>query len=108
MQGAGSGFPVWRSTDGGRVWQKPNWSFSFWPEAFVQFGKANAGAPDAYAYLLDARGTAVHLMRVPTGSAQTRLAYEYFSGTTDRPAWTGDSRRSNAISPTAPGHIART
>jgi hypothetical protein len=45
MQGAGSGHPVWRSTDGGRLWLKPSWSFPFLPEAFVQFGRANAGAP---------------------------------------------------------------
>jgi hypothetical protein len=96
-QGAGSGFPVWRSTDGGRVWQKPNWSLSSMPEAFVQFGRANAGAPDGHAYLLDARGTSIHLMRVPAASAQTRSAYQYFSGTADRPAWSGDPRRSRAI-----------
>ena len=83
MEGAGVGYPVWRSTDGGRLWQKPSWSFPSLVEAFVQFGRANAGAPGGYAYLLDARETEIHLMRVPAGNAQTQSAYEYFSGSTD-------------------------
>jgi hypothetical protein len=98
MQNAGTGYPVWRSTDGGRLWQKPSWSFPSLLEAFVQFGQANAGAPGGYAYLLDARTTSVHLMRVPQASAQTRSAYEYFAGTTDgTPAWSKDASRSRAV-----------
>jgi hypothetical protein len=97
LEGAGSGFPVWRSTDGGRLWLKPTWSFPSFLEAFVQFGRANAGAPGGHAYLLDARTTSVHLMRVPQASAQTRSAYEYFAGTSDAPAWSKDASRSKAV-----------
>jgi hypothetical protein len=98
MEGAGVGYPVWRSTDGGRLWQKPTWSFPSLVEAFVQFGRANAGAPGGYAYLLDARGgTEIHLMRVPAGSAQTQSAYEYFSGSTTAAAWSKDAARSKPI-----------
>jgi hypothetical protein len=96
LQSAGSGYPVWRSTDGGKLWLKPSWSFSFFPEAFVQFGQANAGA-GGYAYLLDARGTSIHLMRVPAASAQTSSAYEYFTGTSNAPAWSTIASQSKPI-----------
>jgi hypothetical protein len=55
-------YPVWRSSDGGRVWQKPSWSVPWLPDAFVQFGQANADAPGGYAYPLDGRDTTIHLM----------------------------------------------
>jgi hypothetical protein len=98
LQDAGTGYPLWRSNDGGRLWQKPSWSFPSMLEAFVQFGQANAGAPGGYAYLLDARTTAVHLLRVPPASAQTKSAYEYFTGTTNgTPTWSKDASRSRAI-----------
>ena len=97
MEGAGAGYPVWLSTDGGRLWQKPSWAFPSLVEAFVQFGRANAGAPGGYAYLLDARETEIHLMRVPVGSAQTQSAYEYFSGSTTAAAWSRDAARSKPV-----------
>jgi hypothetical protein len=96
-QRTGSGHQVWRSTDGGRLWQEPSWSFPSPVEAFVQFGQANADAPGGYAYLLDARDTTIHLMRVPAASAQDREAYEHFAGASSVTGWSHDASRSTPI-----------
>ena len=97
-QSTGSGYPIWRSSDGGRSWAKPAASLPFLIDAFVQFGKGNAGAPGGYVYALERRGsTAIHLLRVAPGSAQTSAAYEYFSGSATSPAWTRNRSSSRAI-----------
>ena len=96
-QSTGSGYPIWRSSDGGRSWAKPAASLPFLIDAFVQFGKGNAGAPGGYVYALERRGsTAIHLLRVAPGSAQTSAAYEYFSGSATSPAWTRNRSSSRA------------
>ena len=96
-QGTVSGFPIWKSTNGGRTWNKPATALPFLIDAFVQFGRGNAGAPGGYAYALETRTTAIHLLRVPTDSAQSPGAYEYFSGTATAPAWTKVHSRSRPI-----------
>src|SRR3954470_3390118 len=59
-------YPIVRSTDGGRSWQKPGWSPVFATAAFVQFGKGNEGAPDGYVYVISVtNGTTVQLTRFP-------------------------------------------
>ena len=97
-QGTASGYPVWRSSDGGRSWSKPAAALPFSINSFVQFGKSNAGAPGGYAFALERRGgTAIHPLRVPPGSAQSGSAYEYFSGTTTAPAWSRSRSASRPI-----------
>ena len=95
-QDGSSGFPVWRSGDGGRTWTKPSAPLSFLIDSFVQFGRANSGAPGGYVYALENRTTGIFLVRAPAASVQTNSAYQYFSGTTTAPAWS--SRRADAKS----------
>lgn len=97
LQRTGDGFPIWRSGDGGRTWSKPGWAFSNWVESFVQYGKAKLDAPGGFAFLLDARGTEIHLLRAPQDRLQDRSAYQWFSGTTNNPAWSVDASRSKPI-----------
>src|SRR5215217_2897571 len=81
-------YPIVRSTDGGRSWQKPGWSPVFATTAFVQFGKANEGAPDGYVYMISVTdGTTVQLTRFPPAKWNVSSAYQYFSGTAAAPAW---------------------
>jgi hypothetical protein len=88
QQSQGPRFPIVCSTDGGRSWQKPGWSPVFATAAFVQFGKANAGAPDGYVYLISVtNGTTVQLTRFPPDKWNVSSAYQYFSGTAAAPAW---------------------
>ena len=47
-------FAVWSSTNGGRTWSRPEWTFDgrdLRPMEFVQFGPGNTGAPDGHAYI---------------------------------------------------------
>ena len=88
QQSQGPRFPIVRSIDGGKSWQKPNWSPEFATTAFVQFGKANAGAPDGYVYVISVtNGTTVQLTRFPADKWNVSSAYQYFSGTAAAPAW---------------------
>ena len=95
-QDGSSGFPVWRSGDGGRTWTKPTAPLSFLINSFVQFGRANSGAPGGYVYALENRTTGIFLVRAPAASVQTNSAYQYFSGTVTAPAWS--SKRADAKS----------
>jgi hypothetical protein len=81
------GFPVWRSTNGGRTWTASGTPLSFMPDSFVQFGRGNAGAPGGYVYLLDSGGTTTWLIRAPASSVANPATHEYFSGTATAPAW---------------------
>ena len=67
---------------------------SFLIASFVQFGRANSGAPGGYVYALEKRATGIFLVRAPAASVQTNSAYEYFSGTATAPAWS--SKRADA------------
>lgn len=95
-QDGSTGFPVWRSEDGGRSWSKPAAPLTFLIDSFVQFGRANAGAPGGLVYALENRTTGIFLLRAPADSVQVNSAYEYFSGTASAPSWS--SRRSDARS----------
>jgi hypothetical protein len=88
QQSKAAPYPIVRSTDGGRSWQKPGWSPVFATTAFVQFGKGNEGAPDGYVYLISVtNGTTVQLTRFPPAKWNVSSAYQYFSGTAAAPAW---------------------
>jgi hypothetical protein len=96
-QGTSAGFPIWKSTNNGRTWTKPASPLPFLIDAFVQFGRGNGGAPGGYVYALQNRTTAIHLLRVPAGNAQSPSAYEYFNGTAAAPAWTKVRSRARPI-----------
>jgi hypothetical protein len=88
QQSKAAPYPIARSTDGGRSWQKPGWSPVFATTAFVQFGKGNEGAPDGYVYVISVtNGTTVQLTRFPPAKWNVSSAYQYFSGTAAAPAW---------------------
>ena len=51
-QGTVTGFPIWKSSNDGRTWSKPASPLRLLFDAFMQFGRGNAGAPGAYARAL--------------------------------------------------------
>jgi hypothetical protein len=85
-QGTTSGYPILRSTDGGRSWTR-GWSPAWLAESFVNFGRGNAGAPDGYLYFLQRTDGALHLGRVRPSEWNVGTAYRWFSGTAAAPAW---------------------
>jgi hypothetical protein len=95
-QGTASGYPIMRSTDGGRSWAT-GWSPSWMAESFVNLGRGNAGAPDGYVYLVDAGTTAVKLIRFPADRWADSAAYQYFSGTATAPAWSSKRGASKPV-----------
>jgi Domain of unknown function (DUF4185) len=95
-QGTTSGYPILRSTDGGKTWTR-GWSPSWLAESFVSFGRGNAGAPGGYLYLLDAGSTAVKLGRVPPDKWNVGTAYQWFSGTAAAPAWSSSKGAAKPI-----------
>ena len=97
-QSTGSGYPIWRSGDGGRSWAKPAAPLSFLIDGFVQFGKGNAGAPGGYVYALERRGTTtIHLLRAPPGSAQSTRPTSTSAGRRPRPPGPGTGRLAGRV-----------
>jgi hypothetical protein len=97
-------------------------SGDFCPIFFVGFGRANAGAPGGFAYLVGARNSpsvwrdvpgalpaTSYLARVAPSRLLRPTAYEYFAGLDARaaPRWSRDPRRMQPIfsdaNPDAPG-----
>ena len=87
---------IYHTSNFGQTWTSNSWvwtltpgSGNFFPGAFINFGQGYAGARDNYVYLLGskegARGT--YLARVPQTSLGTQGAYEYFTGTANKPTW---------------------
>jgi hypothetical protein len=95
-QGTASGWPILRSTDGGRSWIRgfsPTWLAA----AFVNFGRGNAGAPGGYLYFLEHAGGSIRLGRVAPAQWNVPTAYQWFSGTATAPAWTSSRSSARAI-----------
>ena len=99
-------FAVWSSTNGGRTWSRPEWTFDgrdLRPMEFVQFGPGNTGAPDGYAYMTAIRPNsvnpkAVYLMRVPGDGLGRENAYQYWDGKGTGPSsWTGNPTAARPI-----------
>jgi hypothetical protein len=99
-------FTLYRSTDKGCAWTRLDVTFARASDhisygSFVQFGKDNSGAQDAYLYTVatevtDASSLAVvqrpgriMLLRVPALSIEDRGTYEFFAGldSTGQPEW---------------------
>ena len=55
-------------------------------DSFVQFGRANAGAPDGYVYALAPGAPDIRLTRVRADRVQSQDAYEFYSGNAFGPA----------------------
>lgn len=115
-------FTLYRSADKGCTWSKLDVSFaradtgvSF--GSFVQFGKDNGLARDAYVYSVAAAVTDVSslsivqrpgkimLLRTPTASLEDRGAYEFYAGpdAAGQPTWSNDPNRKSAIYQDASG-----
>ena len=103
-------FALYRSGDKGCSWNKLDVEFVLATEgvtqgSFVQFGKDNRRARDAYLYSVAVVATELRtlaivqrpgkimLLRVPALAIQDRGAYEFFAGldSTGQPKWTSDS-----------------
>ncbi len=93
---------LYRSTDHGASWTAADWQFAqadgMVMPTILNFGRDYNGARDGYVYhyfikLQDPGRLAVHkpgrvyLLRVPKKDLMRREAYEFFSGTAQRPAW---------------------
>ena len=108
--GSGAGgfdaFTLHRSRDQGCSWTKLGVTFTHARDhigygSFVQFGRDNSAAPDAYVYTVATEVTdtssldivqrpgRVMLVRVPAASIDDRGAYEFFAGldSTEQPEW---------------------
>jgi len=108
-------FELWRSDDLGLTWRATGVRFGrnagdyaagdagLFAPAFCQFGRAYAGARDAYVYVFAPdivdpshwhirRPGRIHLLRVPKGNLETKSAYEVCSGhdASGAPRWTRD------------------
>lgn len=93
------------STNRGATWTLARWQFTrgpghFQPAVFLNFGRANAGVPEAlagYVYLYGGKlhppagsGAGIYLARVPAGRLTESKAYEFFQrlGPHAKPIWT--------------------
>ena len=89
------------SNDLAAHWQLARWVFprtgDFFPSAFLNFGKDNAGARDNYVYSYGAKWiwtqgpeNNVYLCRVLNSRIRERAAYEFFAGLDNetQPVWT--------------------
>jgi hypothetical protein len=102
-------FTLYRSNDKGCAWTRLDVTFARASDhisygSFVQFGKDNGSAQDAYLYTVapevtDAsalnivqRPGRIMLLRVPALSIEDRGAYEFFAGldSTGQPEWSAD------------------
>jgi len=93
---------LYRSADYGASWRAANWEFVMTDgiimPTILNFGKNYDGSRDDYVYhyfikLQDPDRLTVHkpgmvyLLRVPRDALMKRMAYEFFTGTADKPAW---------------------
>lgn len=109
-------FTLYRSNDKGCSWTLLDVQFVLATDgisfgSFVQFGKDNRAARDAYIYTVAAQVTnasslrivqrpgKVMLLRVPTTAIEDRGAYEFFTGldTTGQPKWSANTAAKVAI-----------
>jgi hypothetical protein len=109
-------FTLHRSSDKGCAWTQLDVSFVRASDhisygSFVQFGKDNAAAQDAYVYTVATEITAtsslaivqrpgrVMLVRVPAMSIEDRGAYEFFAGLdgSGEPQWSANAADRSAI-----------
>lgn len=115
-------FTLYRSLDKGCTWSRLQVTFPRSTEnisfgSFVQFGRDDALALDAYVYTVAAeisnadslgvvqRPGRIMLLRVPVASIEDRGAYEYFAGldATAQPIWSSESARKASIYDDADG-----
>lgn len=80
-------------------WSWASWTSEFGFPVFVQTGKDGAGS-GGYVYVVAHDGVSAYkpsgrfiLMRVPPSKILQQSAYEFFSGTADKPAWVGYADR---------------
>lgn len=86
------------SSDYAKSWTWADWRFSDLGYcAFLNFGKAYAGARDNYVYMYSANTPSAYnetdemvLTRVPKDQIMNRNAYEFFNGSVSNPSWTSD------------------
>jgi hypothetical protein len=109
-------FTLHRSNDKGCAWTRLDVTFTQARDhisygSFVQFGKNNGAAPDAYLYTVATevadtssldivqRPGRVMLVRVPAIAIEDRGAYEFFAGldSTGQPEWSADPANRFAI-----------
>lgn len=109
-------FTLYKSSDKGCSWNKLDVVFARASESvafgsFVQFGKNDSSARDAYVYTVAVQITNadslsivqrpgnVMLLRVPSTLIEDRGAYEYYAGldSTGQPIWSSDSAKKAAI-----------
>jgi len=102
-------FTLYRSSDQGCTWTPRDVAFDRSGDhisfgSFVQFGRDNAAARDAYIYTVATEATdtssltivqkpgRVMLVRVPAASIEDRGTYEFFAGldSSGEPQWSGD------------------
>jgi CubicO group peptidase (beta-lactamase class C family) len=94
VRNAGNAQLAW-STDHARTWR---WGFklseSFGSPAFVNYGRNYAGAPDEFVYSFSQDGPSAYessdgvvLARAPRSHVRDREAWEFFSGSAGKPAW---------------------
>ncbi|HEY7641890.1 MAG TPA: hypothetical protein VH814_19320 [Steroidobacteraceae bacterium] len=118
--GSGAGgfdsFTLYRSNDKGCAWTPLAVTFTNASDhigygSFVQFGKDNSAAPDAYVYTIATevadtssltivqRPGRVMLVRVPATAIEDRGAYEFYAGldSSDQPQWSTSSADRLAI-----------
>lgn len=115
-QGVWQRAKIGRSDDYGKTWTFNNGSFAnsgwdfaeaggaFAGPAFIEFGKDNSGALDAYIYLYsrrtrNANETELLLCRVLRTKIQSRADYEFFNGTDGlgKPLWSKDLAQAKTI-----------
>lgn len=111
--GSGAGgfdaFTLYRSSNKGCAWTRLDVAFTRARDhigygSFVQFGRDNSSAPDAYVYTIATQITnassldivqrpgRVMLVRVPAQAIEDRGAYEFYAGldSTGQPLWSAD------------------
>jgi hypothetical protein len=94
------------SLDSGITWKFAPWLFttSMGYPTFVNFGKAGAGAPDSFVYIVSPDSSSAYgpdparpgmiLARVPKDQLLSQSAYQYFTGlAAGRPQWSTDVSR---------------
>lgn len=120
VQNWGHGYDahVFTSHDGGKSWtpdletvKEPMFpGRTFAAPAFVNFGQANAGSPDDFAYAISGEGwdngINATLGRVPLGSVPDRSAWEFLSAWQPNgdPVWSADLAESTPVL-THPGYL---
>ncbi|HEX5102886.1 MAG TPA: hypothetical protein VFV87_03695, partial [Pirellulaceae bacterium] len=96
------------SSDQGRTWEWADWKFetSFGCPTFLNFGRANAGNRDEYAYVYShdsdsayERADRMALARVPQDLLREKAAYEFFVKRDDAGAavWTSEIARRGTV-----------